>query len=56
MFRLLALVRPWTFIEVFMLGALVALAVAVFLSVWLQVEPVPLEMWTRVEAPGAMFP
>ncbi len=42
--------------EALTLGALVALAVAVFLSVWLQVELVPLAMWTRADAPGAMLP
>src|ERR1700722_1705382 len=42
--------------EALTFGALVALAVAVFLSVWLQVELVPLETCTMAEAPGAMFP
>ena len=42
--------------EALTLGALLALAVAVFLRVWLHEELVRLEMWTIAEAPGARFP
>ena len=38
------------------LGALLALSVAVFFRVLLQVELVPLEMCTVADAPGARFP
>ena len=42
--------------EALTLGALLALAVAVFLRVWSYEVLVPLEMWTVAEAPGARFP
>ena len=42
--------------EALTLGALVADAVAVFFNVWLQVELVPLLMWTETLVPAARLP
>ena len=42
--------------EALTLGALLALAVAVFLSVPAEAVLVALEMWTRPTAPGARVP